>query len=152
MERDVPAAAAHACGVTADTIKRGVAAGRSAERGTSGAATGGGGRSAPDPDQVRLPRPVSSCVIPDPYQVASYPFDLAFGEQHAHTPNSRVEKILGETRIASKRRVPLAVQGDLADHPARGELVVARRVPTGHGVVAIRAFRPRFTLQYDGGH
>src|SRR5712692_3780543 len=30
-------------------LKRGVAAGRSAQRGTSGAATGGGGRSAPDP-------------------------------------------------------------------------------------------------------
>src|SRR5882762_1354718 len=35
-------------------IKRGVAAGRSAQRGTSGAATGGGGRSAPDPEYVRL--------------------------------------------------------------------------------------------------
>src|SRR5229473_2427758 len=33
---------------------RGGAAGRSAQRGTSGAATGGGGRSAPDPKQVRL--------------------------------------------------------------------------------------------------
>src|SRR5260370_42681294 len=32
--------------------KRGVAAGRSAERGTSGATTGGGGRSAPDPEYV----------------------------------------------------------------------------------------------------
>src|SRR5712691_6538964 len=45
------------------SVKRGVAAGRSAQRGTSAAATGGGGRSAPDPDQVRLltfpgPRPV----------------------------------------------------------------------------------------------
>src|SRR5207249_6377398 len=30
-------------------LKRGVAAGRSAERGTSAAAAGGGGRSAPDP-------------------------------------------------------------------------------------------------------
>src|SRR5713226_7722749 len=52
---------------------RGVAAGRSAQRGTSGAATGGGGRSAPDPDYVRLllcgggrrlPRPVDVlCVL-----------------------------------------------------------------------------------------
>src|SRR5713226_5331975 len=43
---------------------RGVAAGRSAQRGTSVAATGGGGRSAPDPEYVRmgrrLLRPVSS--------------------------------------------------------------------------------------------
>src|SRR5712692_3266160 len=53
------------CGEQAH-IKRGVAAGRSAvypearlaarsgQRGTSGAATGGGGRSAPDPKQVRI--------------------------------------------------------------------------------------------------
>src|SRR5216683_1189416 len=34
------------------TIKRGVAAGRSAQRGTSGATTGGGGRSAPDPKRA----------------------------------------------------------------------------------------------------
>src|SRR5258708_33255506 len=34
------------------TIKRGVAAERSAQRGTSGAATGGGGRSAPDPNRL----------------------------------------------------------------------------------------------------
>src|SRR6266852_7588901 len=34
---------------TADSTSRGVAAGRSAQRGTSGATTGGGGRSAPDP-------------------------------------------------------------------------------------------------------
>src|SRR6266702_3512624 len=34
--------------------KRGVAAGRSAQRGTSGATTGGGGRSAPDPDKSFL--------------------------------------------------------------------------------------------------
>src|SRR5712692_8887102 len=32
-----------------EVLKRGVAAGRSAQRGTSGATTGGGGRSAPDP-------------------------------------------------------------------------------------------------------
>ncbi|SRR6266567_1697497 len=37
--------------------KRGVAAGRSAQRGTSGATTGGGGRSAPDPEYVRSPDP-----------------------------------------------------------------------------------------------
>src|SRR5712691_746608 len=36
----------------ADSTSRGVAAGRSAQRGTSGAATGGGGRSAPDPDPL----------------------------------------------------------------------------------------------------
>ncbi len=34
---------------SADSTSRGVAAGRSAQRGTSGATTGGGGRSAPDP-------------------------------------------------------------------------------------------------------
>ncbi len=33
---------------------RGVAAGRSAQRGTSGATTGGGGRSAPDPEKLSL--------------------------------------------------------------------------------------------------
>src|SRR6267143_1649204 len=37
--------------------KRGVAAGRSAQRGTSGAATGGGGRSAPDPELVKAMKP-----------------------------------------------------------------------------------------------
>jgi hypothetical protein len=37
---------------SADSTSRGVAAGRSAQRGTSGAATGGGGRSAPDPEHV----------------------------------------------------------------------------------------------------
>src|SRR5258708_5233959 len=47
-------------------IKRGVAAGRSAQRGTSGATTGGGGRSAPDPEDV-LPWTASS---PDPYRIA----------------------------------------------------------------------------------
>ncbi len=35
--------------------KRGVAAGRSAQRGTSGATTGGGGRSAPDPEKTKPP-------------------------------------------------------------------------------------------------
>src|SRR6266851_10026881 len=35
---------------TADSTSRGVAAGRSAQRGTSAATTGGGGRSAPDPE------------------------------------------------------------------------------------------------------
>src|SRR4051812_4544894 len=39
---------------------RGVAAGGSAQRGTSGAATGGGGRSAPDPDQY-----ATSKCLPD---------------------------------------------------------------------------------------
>ena len=39
---------------TADSTSRGDAAGRSAERGTSAAATGGGGRSAPDPE-LRCP-------------------------------------------------------------------------------------------------
>src|SRR5712691_9117518 len=83
------------------------------------------------------------CASSDAYQFASCSFDFAFGQKHAHTPDPCVEKILGQMRIASKRRVLLAVQRDLADHPARRELVVARRVATGDGVVAIRAFRPR---------
>src|SRR4051794_1967373 len=51
---------------------RGVAAGGSAQRGTSGAATGGGGRSAPDPDNdptASAPRPgqrTNVHVLPDP--------------------------------------------------------------------------------------
>src|SRR6266851_7938192 len=43
-------ASAHNQVPTAVSTSRGVAAGRSAQRGTSAAATGGGGRSAPDPD------------------------------------------------------------------------------------------------------
>ena len=46
--------------------KRGVAAGRSAQRGTSGATTGGGGRSAPDPDKVRLLHFGGGRSAPDP--------------------------------------------------------------------------------------
>src|SRR6266849_5243555 len=46
--------------------KRGVAAGRSAQRGTSGATTGGGGRSAPDPDYVPLLL-LRAAGSPDPY-------------------------------------------------------------------------------------
>src|SRR5216684_1070754 len=48
---------------TADSTSRGVAAGRSAERGTSAAATGGGGRSAPDPDQVQPEKRLLCLVV-----------------------------------------------------------------------------------------
>src|SRR6266852_5949687 len=48
-------ASAHNQVPTAVSTSRGVAAGRSAQRGTSAAATGGGGRSAPDPDLAPSP-------------------------------------------------------------------------------------------------
>ncbi len=67
---------------------RGVAAGRSAERGTSAATTGGGGRSAPDPDRPYSRRPTS-----------------VIREAQAHSQMVTSDNGLGKhlTRVAHKR-------------------------------------------------
>ena len=48
---------------TADSASRGDAAGRSAKRGTSAAATGGGGRSAPDPNDVETQESLAFAIL-----------------------------------------------------------------------------------------
>src|SRR6266851_444425 len=68
-------------------IKRGVAAGRSAQRGTSGATTGGGGRSAPDPKWR-----IESKLIGIKILMKVFVFDLLpYGENLEHLKNGATE-------------------------------------------------------------
>ena len=53
-----------------------------------------------------------------------------------------VDEFLAQTARDPDEVLALAVQRHLAHHPARGERVVAHRVPTRHRVVAVRALLP----------
>src|SRR5919202_949978 len=81
----------------------------------------------------------------------SYLLDLAFGQQHAQSAELRVYERLRQPRVAPRRTVLLAVEGYFVDHPARGEVVVARRMAAGDRVIAVGALLPRASRDHPIG-
>src|SRR6266516_1122675 len=101
--------------------------------GRSAPVSGGGVRATRDAVQNRAGRKPPRC---------SYVLELALGQQHAHSAKLRTEKRLRQTPIAAVSVVPLTVERHFADHPARCELVVPRRMAARDRVIAVRAELP----------